>query len=58
MNLLYYIVTYETVIVAMMMTGKIIVGLLATAVFFSFFPAVGALIGGCLLYTSHLQMRS
>ena len=46
MNLLYYIVTYETVIVAMMMTGKIIVGLLATAVFFSFFPAVGALIEG------------
>ena len=46
MNLLYYIVTYETVIVAMMMTGKIIVGLLATAVFFSFFPAVGALIAG------------
>ena len=37
MNLLYYMVTYETVIVAMMMTGKIIVGLLATAVFFSFF---------------------
>ena len=31
---------------AMMMTGKIIVGLLATAVFFSFFPAVGALIAG------------
>ena len=46
MNLLYYIVIYETVIVAMMMTGKIIVGLLATAVFFSFFPAVGALIEG------------
>ena len=38
MNLLYYMVTYETVIVAMMMTGKIIVGLLATVVFFSFFP--------------------
>lgn len=33
MNLLYYMVTYETVIVAMMMTGKIIVGLLATVVF-------------------------
>ncbi len=46
MNLLYYIVTYETVIVAMMLTGKIIVGLLATAVFFSFFPAVGALLEG------------
>ena len=39
-------VTYETVIVAMMMTGKIIVGLLATVVFFSFFPVVGALIEG------------
>lgn len=46
MNLLYYMVTYETVIVAMMMTGKIIVGLLATVVFFSFFPVVGALIEG------------
>ncbi len=46
MNLLYYIVTYETVIVAMMMTGKVIVGILATAVFFSFFPAVGALLEG------------
>lgn len=46
MNLLYYIVTYETVIVAMMLTGKIIVGLLAAAVFFSFFPAVAGLIEG------------
>ena len=46
MNLLYFIITYETVIAAMMMTGKIIVGLLATAVFFSFFPAVGGLLEG------------
>ncbi len=52
MNLLYYMVTYETVIVAMMMTGKIIVGLLATVVFFSFFPVVGALIEGLKTYFS------
>lgn len=44
LNMLYYTLTYITVVLAMMLTGTKIAAILGSAVFFSFFPAVNLLI--------------
>ncbi len=43
LNMLYYTLTYITVVLAMMLTGTKIAAILGSAVFFCFFPAVSAL---------------
>lgn len=45
MNLLYYSVAYGIVVIAMMMTGNIVIGLLGTAVFWGFAPLAASLLG-------------
>lgn len=53
LNMLYYILTYITVVLAMMLTGTKIAAILGSAVFFSFFPAVNLLIRS--YYTAFFQ---
>lgn len=43
-NLMYYILVYATVVLAVMMTGTIIASLLGSAVFFWYFPGFSAVI--------------
>ncbi len=43
-HMLFFILIYSTVSLAMIMTGNLIVGLLGSAVFFCYFPWLGAMI--------------
>lgn len=46
LNMLYYCLMYAVVAVAMMMTGNLVVGILATGVFFFFLPGIMLLLAG------------
>ena len=45
-HMLYFWFLYSVTVLAMMMTGNLVVGLLGTMVFFLYFPALGAVISG------------
>lgn len=45
-HMAFYLLLYATVVVAMMLTGNVIIALLGTTVFFSYGPAVTALLMG------------
>ena len=46
LHMLYYVLVYMTVVLAMMMTGTKIAAVLGSVVFFSYFPAVSSMIAG------------
>lgn len=46
LNMLYFMLMYAVVAVAMMMTGNLVVGILATGIFFFFIPIVMLLLAG------------